>query len=146
MYIYVRVYTYIYSNILDFTPTIKYATMAIFCRVRLELLLDSLTDTMIKLVKKMRSSAEKRVDRYILQEVKRVDGKFDILEKLAVLNAKNPKGIIDEKVYPVVSQDKLEAVIEDLQHRGSKWYQDQVREKRFCRMCLSMSLESDIRK
>ena len=97
------------SNILDFASTIKYATMAIFCRVRLELLLDSLTDTMIKLVKKMRSSAEKRVDRYILQEVKRVDGKFDILQKLAVLNAKNPKGIIEEKIYPVVSQDKLEA-------------------------------------
>ena len=126
---YERVMAFAPSNILDFTPTIKYATMAIFCRVRLELLLDSLTDTMIKLVKKMRSSAEKRVDRYILQEVKRVDGKFDILEKLAVLNAKNPKGIIEEKVYPVVSQDKLEAVIEDLQHRGSKWYQDQVREK-----------------
>jgi len=102
---YERVMAFAPSNILDFTPTIKYATMAIFCRVRLELLLDSLADTMIKLVKKMRSSAEKRVDRYILQEVKRVDGKFDILEKLAVLNAKNPKGIIEEKVYPVVSQD-----------------------------------------
>ena len=125
---YERVMAFAPSNILDFTPTIKYATMAIFCRVRLELLLDSLTDTMIKLVKKMRSSAEKRVDR-ILQEVKRVDGKFDILEKLAVLNAKNPKSIIEEKVYPIVSQDKLEAVIEDLQHRGSKWYQDQVQEK-----------------
>jgi len=84
---------------------------------------------MIKLVKKVRSGAEKRVDRYILAEVKRVDGKFDILEKLAVLNAKNPKGIIEEKIYPVVPQDKLEAVIDDLQHRGSKWYQDQVQEK-----------------
>lgn len=126
---YERVMAFAPSNILDFTPTIKYATMAIFCRLRLELLLDSLTDTMIKLIKKMRSSAEKRVDRYILQEVKRVDGKFDILEKLAILNAKNPKGIIEEKIYPVVPQAKLEEVIEDLQHRGSKWYQDQVRER-----------------
>ena len=40
--------------------------MAIFCRIRLELLLDSLTDTMIKLIKKMRSGAEKHVDHYIL--------------------------------------------------------------------------------
>ena len=108
------------SNILDFTLTIKYATMVIFCRVRMELLLDSLTDAMIKLIKKMRSSAEKHVDCHILQEVKRVDRKFDILEKLAVLNARNPKGIIEDKIYPVVPQDKLEALIEDLQHRGSK--------------------------
>ena len=126
---YERVMAFAPSNILDFTPVIKYATMAIFCRVRLELLLDSLTDTMIKLIKKIRSGAEKHVDRYILQEVKRVDGKFDILEKLAVLNARNPKSVIEEKVYPVVPLDKLEELIEDLQHRGSKWYQHQVQEK-----------------
>jgi TnpA family transposase len=117
------------SNILDFAPTRKYAMMAIFCLIRLELLLDSLTDTLIKLIKKIRSGAEKYVDRYILNEVKRVDGKFDILEKLAVLNVNNPKSIIEETVYPVISQNTLEEVIEDLQHRGSKWYQDQVQEK-----------------
>jgi len=128
---YERTMAFAPSNILDFAPAIKYATMAIFCLVRLELLLDSLTDTMIKLIKKMRSRAERYVDRYILAEVKRVDGKFDILEKLAVLNAKNPKSIIEEKVYPVVSQDKLEEVIEDLQHRGNKWYQDKIREKMY---------------
>ena len=126
---YDRVMAFVPSNILECTPIVKYATMAIFFHVRLELLLDALTDTMIKLTKKMRSGAEKHVDRYILKEVKRVDGKFDILEKLAVLNAQNPKSIIEDKVYPVVPQDKLEAVIEDLQHRGGKWYQDQVREK-----------------
>ena len=71
------------SNILDFTPVVKYAVMAIFCRIRLELLLGSLTDTMIRLVKKIRSGAEKHADRYTLSEVKRVDRKFDILEKLA---------------------------------------------------------------
>jgi len=126
---YDRVMAFVPSNILECTPIVKYATMAIFFHVRLELLLDALTDTMIKLTKKMRSGAEKHVDRYILKEVKRVDGKFDILEKLAVLNAQNPKSIIEDKVYPVVPQDKLEAVIDDLQHRGGKWYQDQVREK-----------------
>jgi hypothetical protein len=62
---YERVIAFAPSNILDFSPTIKYATMAIFCHVRLKLLLDSLTDTMIKLVKKVRSGAEKRVDCYI---------------------------------------------------------------------------------
>ena len=117
------------SNILDFATTDKYATMAIFCHIRLEILLDSLADTMIKLIKKVRTGAEKHVDRYILQEVKRVDGKFDILEKLAVLNANNPKSIIEDKIYPIVPQTKLEAVIEDLRHRGSKWYQGQVQEK-----------------
>jgi len=126
---YERVMAFAPSNILDFAPAIKYATMTIFCLVRLELLLDSLTDTMIKLIKKMRSGAEKHVDHHILAEVKRVDGKFDILEKLAVLTAQNPKSIIEEKVYPVIPRNKLEELIEDLQHRGNKWYQNQVQEK-----------------
>ena len=126
---YERVMAFAPSNIKDFTPITKYVTMTIFCHIRLELLLDSLTDTMIKLLKKIKSSAEKHVDRYILAEVKRVDGKFDILEKLAVLNAQNPESIIEDTIYPVVPRNTLEALIEDLQHRGSKWYQDQVREK-----------------
>ena len=53
------------SNIKDFAPMTKYVTMAIFCHIRLEFILDSLTDTMIKLLKKLKSSAEKHVDNYI---------------------------------------------------------------------------------
>lgn len=123
------VMAFVPSNIKDFAPMTKYVIMAVFCHVRLEMLLDSLTDTMVKLLKKLKSSAEKHVDNYILQEVKRVDGKFDILGKLAVLNAENPKSVIEDKIYPTVSQEKLEEVIEDLQHRGNKWYQGEVREK-----------------
>lgn len=126
---YNRIMAFVPSNILEFNPMVKYATMAIFCHIRLEILMDSLTDTMIKLIKKIKAGAEKQVDNYILKEVKRVDGKFDILEKLAVLNANNPKNIIEDTIYPVVSQKKLEAVIEDLNNRGGKWYQGQGREK-----------------
>lgn len=119
---YERVMAFVPSNIKDFAPMTKYVTMAVFCHIRLKLILDSLTDTMIKLLKKLKSSAKKYVDNYILQEVKRVDGKFDILGKLAVLNVENPKSVIEDKIYPTVSKAKLKEVIVDLQHRGSKWY------------------------
>ena len=126
---YERVMAFVPSNIKDFAPMTKYVIMAIFCHIRLEFILDSLTDTMIKLLKKLKSSAEKHVDNYILQEVKRVDGKFDILGKLAVLNVENPKSVIEDTIYPTVPKEKLKEIIEDLQHRGNKWYQGQVREK-----------------
>ncbi|WP_341789694.1 Tn3 family transposase [Rickettsia endosymbiont of Polydrusus tereticollis] len=116
------------SNILEFSPVAKYATMAIFCYIRLQLILDSLADTLIKLIKRIRSSSEKYVDNYIVKEVKRVDGKFDILEKLASLSVNNPKSTIEDKIYPEVSKEKLEAIITDLQQRG-KWYQQQVQNK-----------------
>ena len=126
---YERVMCFSPSNIKDFAPIAKYATMAVFCHIRLEMMFDSLVDMMIKLLNKLKSGSEKYVDNHILEEVKRVDGKFDILGKLAMLNARNPGSVIEEKVYPVVSQAKLEEVIDDLQHRGNKWYQTQVRKK-----------------
>ena len=116
------------SNILEFSPLAKYAIMAIFFHIKLEIMLDSLADTFIKLTHRMRTKAEKHIDNYILKEVKRVDGKFDILEKLAVATANNPKGVIEDKVYTEVPRDKLLALIEDLKHRGP-WYQQEVQGK-----------------
>lgn len=116
------------SNICEFSPTAKYAIMAIFFHIKLQLMLDGLTDTFIKLTHRMRTKADKLVEKKILQDVKRVDGKFDILEKLAIATVKHPRGIIEEKVYTQVTKDKLIEVIDDLKHRG-KWYQQEVQSK-----------------
>lgn len=101
------------SNILEFGETAKYATMSIFIYIRLQLMLDSLCDTFVKLIKKMRRSAEKHVDTYIVNEVKRVDGKFDILEKMASVSVNHPKGIIEDKIYSEVPKATLEELITD---------------------------------
>jgi len=116
------------SNISEFSIKTKYATMAIFCYIRSQLMLDSLADAFIKLIHRMRTNAESHVDGTILKEVKRVNGKFDILEKLAVTTAHNPKAIIEDTVYPEVSKETLLELIEDLSQRG-KWYQKQVQNK-----------------
>jgi TnpA family transposase len=117
------------SNILKFSPISKYAHMAIFFHIRLELMLDSLVDVMIKLLKRARTNSDKYVEKNILSDVKRVGGKFDILSTLAILNVDNPKGIIEDKVYPTVPQSKLQDVIVDLSNSGGKWYQKQVQGK-----------------
>jgi len=88
------------SNIIESSPLTKYASMAIFCHIRLQIMLDSLCEVLIKLIRHMHSNAESYVDKHILKEIKRVDGKFDILEKLARANYYYPKGIIENKVYP----------------------------------------------
>jgi TnpA family transposase len=116
------------SNILEFSSSAKYAAMAIFYHIRLQLMLDALVDTFIKLIHRMRTNASKHVDTYILKEVKRVNGKFDILEKLAIATVNNPTGIIQDTVYPEVSRETLRELINDLHHRG-KWYQQQVHTK-----------------
>jgi TnpA family transposase len=116
------------SNILEFAHEAKYAIMAIFCYIKLQIYLDDLADVFIKLVKRMRSQAEKYVDTYIVSEVKRVDGKFDILEKMASISVNHPKSTIEDKIYPEVPKTTLEELITDLQQRG-KWYERQVQKK-----------------
>lgn len=116
------------SEITKYTTTAKYAMMAIFFYVRLQLHLDDLTDTFIKLIHRMRTKAENYVDKNILKDVKRVDGKFDILEKLARITVDHPHDIIKDSVYPRVSRELLCDLLQDLGQRG-KWYQTQVRSK-----------------
>ena len=117
------------SNILKFSPIAKYAHMAIFFHIRLELMLDSLVDVMIKLIRKTRTRADKYVEKNILADIKRVGGKMDVLGDLAKVNLYNPKEVIEDKVYPTVPQDLLKELVFDLSNRGGKWYQRQVQAK-----------------
>ena len=116
------------SNILEFNSTAKYSTMAIFCHIRLQEILDGLTDTLIKLIHRMRANAEKNVKELIISEVTRVGGKFNILKQLSTILVDNPKGVIEDKIYPEVSRDKLIEIIDDLDKRGS-WFNEQVQNR-----------------
>jgi len=116
------------SNILEFNTNAKYGIMAIFFHIKLQIMLDLLADTFIKLVHRMRTSATKFVDKNLLKEIKRVEGKLNILEKLAVTSVKNPDHSIKDKIYQAVSKEKLLEVINDLKHRG-KWYEQQIQTK-----------------
>jgi hypothetical protein len=125
---YMRVMVASPSNILEYIPEVRYASMALFCYIRSQLLTDNLLDLFIQLIQKMKTSAETHVNKKIICEVKRVNGKFDILYLLAETAKEYPEGIIQDKIYPKVSQEMLQDVIKDLQHRG-KWYQKQVNTK-----------------
>lgn len=55
----------------------------------------------------------------------RVDGKFDILYSLAEITLNSPKAVVEDVVYPTVSQNRLKDIIVDFEHRW-KWYTHQV--------------------
>ncbi|MBT6207004.1 MAG: DUF4158 domain-containing protein, partial [Francisellaceae bacterium] len=116
------------SNIQESNKISLYALMSIFCYIRYQVILDNLVDIFIKLVHRMHTKAEIFVDKNVLRDVKRVGGKFDILERLALATANNPKGVIEDTIYPDIPRDLLLELINDLRQRG-KWYQGQVKEK-----------------
>ena len=116
------------SSIKERKPRIRYAMFSLFCYLRSQLLTDGLADLLIQLIHQMRTSAENFIDKKILSEVKRVNGKFDILCSLATISLLNPTGIIQEKIYPQVKQETLSDLVKDLNSRGG-WYENQVHRK-----------------
>jgi len=106
-------------------PDIRYATFSLFCYFRSELITDNLLDLLMQLTHKMQTAAENFVNKKIIAEVKRVNGKFDILYLLANTSILHPAGIIQEKIYPHVGKETLANLVNELSHKG-KWYESQV--------------------
>jgi TnpA family transposase len=125
---YTRIMAELPSNINDHEPEVRYATMTVFCYVRSQLMTDNLADVLIQLIHKMKTTAESSLTKEILAEVKCVNGKFDILYTLSSTAAAQPDGIIQQVIYPKVSQETLQNLASELHSKG-KWYQTKVKTK-----------------
>ncbi len=125
-----------YSRILaEFPGSIKrhdketrYTTMAAFCYLRSQVLTDNLAELFIQLIHKMNTSSEAFITKEIVLEIKRVNGKFDILHTLADTAANHPDSLIQDEIYPKVSQETLHNLAAELNCKGS-WYQSKVQTK-----------------
>ena len=123
---YRRVSAQLPSHLRAHKSHIRYATVALFCWIRSQIAIDTLADLLLKLTQRVQKRAENKIKNYILSEVRRTDGKFDVLLTLASTAVAKPQGIIEKEIYPNVSKQKLEAIITDLSH-DNKWYQNAVK-------------------
>lgn len=127
---YKRIQAELPSDIKAHPPYVRYAYLAMFCFICSQKLVDNLADLLMQLVHRLQKKSEHHVDRYILAEVKRVDGKFDTLHLLAKTAVDKPLGVIEKEIYSQVPKEKLQDIVTDLSHRG-KWYLNQVQTKMF---------------
>ena len=79
-------------------------------------------------ITKSSQSSENHVNKTAVKEIKRVEGKFDILLKLTEAALDYPDGMIKNTIYPVVDIETLKLIKADLSQRGN-WYKKQVRTK-----------------
>lgn len=114
------------SNVIEFVPDARTASMACFVYIRSQLLTDDVVDLFVKLIHNMKSSAEVHVNKKIISEVKKVNGKFDILYLIAEAALESPKGVIEDEIYPIVNQETLKKLVIELKNKGNRWYQNQV--------------------
>ena len=126
---YLRIMAASPGSILEFVPHARLACMACFFHMRSQLLTDSAADLLIRLIHNMKTSAESHVNKKVLSDVKKVNGKFDILCTMANTAIDNPKGVIEETIYTKVSQETLQNIVNEMKHSGHRWYVSQVNAK-----------------
>jgi TnpA family transposase len=74
--------------------------LAAVCTQRRQEIADSLIDLLIGVVQKIGARAERKVETELLSDLKRVAGKTTLLYQIADASVTNPKGIVEEVVFP----------------------------------------------
>jgi hypothetical protein len=91
--------------------------------VRTQEITDRLVELLLHIVRKMGVNAEKRVDKEVLADFKRVNGKTGLLFHMAEASLDYPKGQVDEVIYPVVGEQTLRNLVKEY-HATGRSYRD----------------------
>ncbi len=98
---------------------LRHTLLAAFCRLRAEEITDNLADLVCDIVHRIGAKAEKRVEKALLRDLKKVYGKDRILFRIAQASLEKPDGRIREVIFPVVPEQTLRDVAQEYLAGGS---------------------------
>lgn len=104
-------------------PPVRYTLMAAFCRQRRQEVIDGLVDLLIRIVHRIGVRAEKKIVKTLLSDFQRIHGKTTLLFKMAEVALLHPDGTIKEVLYPIVSEQTLEALVQEYRSQGPAYRQ-----------------------
>jgi hypothetical protein len=88
-------------------PAARLAWLAAFGHLHGRTLTDDVADLLIETIHHIGARAERRVERELLDDLKRVSGKQNLLFDLAGAALEQPDGIVRDVVFPVVGEQTL---------------------------------------
>lgn len=92
--------------------------LAAFCWVRQREITDDLVDLMTRVLNDIRVRAKFNEEKRLLNDYIRVNGKQQLLFRLAQVMLENPDGIISEVLYPIIGEARLQALVEEAKNTG----------------------------
>ncbi|GCB52012.1 Tn3 family transposase [Streptomyces sp. NL15-2K] len=99
------------SDFRDTAEDVRITLLAALCSSRQAEITDALGDLLIALVQKINARAERRVERQLTAELKKVRGKEGILFRLADAAIGKPDEIVRTALYPVVGEKTLRDLV-----------------------------------
>ena len=97
---------------------LRMTLLAAFCLLRGRELTDILVDLLLELVHRIGAKAERKVEKELLDDLKRVHGKTGMLYRLAEATLAQPTGVVQEVVFPVVSEATLRDIVKEWKATG----------------------------
>jgi hypothetical protein len=92
--------------------------LAAFVYLRARSLTDDLVDLLIETIHQIGARAERKVERKLMDDLKRVTGKQNLLFELADATLAQPDGVVREVVFPVVSEQTLRDLVKEWKATG----------------------------
>ncbi|KXG43558.1 Tn3 family transposase [Tepidibacillus decaturensis] len=97
---------------------IRYTLLSSFFWQRSLEITDNLVELLIQIIHRIGVRAERKVQKEILNDLRRVSGKTSILFNMAETALNHPDGLIKEVLYPVVSEQTLRDLVKEFKHTG----------------------------
>ena len=104
---------------------LRYTLLAANCHIRGRQLTDALVDLFIATVHRVGFRAERRVERELVGELKKIVGKNRILFSMAEASLASPDDLVREVIFPVVSEQTLYELVREWKSKGS-FYREKV--------------------
>jgi TnpA family transposase len=96
----------------------RLTSLAAFAHLRGRSLTDGLVDLLIETIHRIGAHAERKVERELLDDLKRVTGKQNILFELADASLAQPDGIVRDVVFPVAGEQTLRDLVKEWKATG----------------------------
>lgn len=100
---------------------VRYTMVAAYCWQRRREILDGLVELLIQIVHRISVSAERRVEKELLNDFRAVRGKTTLLFKMAEAVVGEPDGVIKSVLYPVVGEQTLKDLVKEYKATGPAW-------------------------
>lgn len=95
--------------------------LAAFYWLRRQEITDSLVELLIQLVHGIGARAERKVEKELINDLKRVSGKNSLLFRIAAATSDDPDGSVKDVVYPVISKQTLQDLVKEFKATGQTY-------------------------
>ena len=102
---------------------IRYTLMTAFCIQRSQEITDNLIELLVQIIHRIGTRAERRINQELIADFKQVTGKTNLLFRIAEVAVNSPSGVIEQVIYPVVSQQTLRDLVKEYKFTGTAYRQ-----------------------